>query len=96
MKLSQVADQGDESEFTVMSEASKAAFYSRYVSKVQGAPGGRRGPDGGADQCSGEEGQDSCRASCCASGAKGGSSEEACFAWNGNGFCGGLRPGEKC
>ena len=38
MKLSQVADQGDESEFTILPETKKAVFYSRYVTKVGGLP----------------------------------------------------------
>ena len=38
MKLSQVADQGDESEFMVLPETKKAAFYARYVAKVGGLP----------------------------------------------------------
>ena len=38
MKLSQVADQGDESEFVVLPEARKAKYYTKYVAKVGGMP----------------------------------------------------------
>ena len=44
MKLSQVADQGDESEFTVMPEAAKASFYTKYVTKVGGLPADEEDP----------------------------------------------------
>ena len=36
MKLSQVADQGDESEFLVEAEANKGRYYSTYMAKVGG------------------------------------------------------------
>eukprot|EP00435_Cladocopium_sp_Y103_P059823 s1426_g21.t1 len=44
MKLSQVADQGDESEFVVMSESAKAQYYSKYVAKVGGLPADAEDP----------------------------------------------------
>ena len=44
MKLSQVADQGDESEFVVLPEASKAKYYTKYVAKVGGMPADSEDP----------------------------------------------------
>ena len=44
MKLSQVADQGDESEFLVLPEASKAKYYTKYVAKVGGMPADAEDP----------------------------------------------------
>lgn len=44
MKLSQVADQGDESEFTIMPEANKALFYTKYISKMGGLPADSEDP----------------------------------------------------
>eukprot|EP00435_Cladocopium_sp_Y103_P066357 s1151_g28.t1 len=44
MKLSQVADQGDESEFPILPESQKAEFYSKYVSKVGGMPADSEDP----------------------------------------------------
>eukprot|EP00435_Cladocopium_sp_Y103_P062533 s1398_g24.t1 len=44
MKLSQVADQGDESEFPILPESQKAGFYSKYVSKVGCMPADSEDP----------------------------------------------------
>ena len=44
MKLSQVADQGDESEFTIMPESNKALFYTKYISKMGGLPADSEDP----------------------------------------------------
>eukprot|EP00435_Cladocopium_sp_Y103_P074084 s120_g46.t1 len=44
MKLSQVADQGDESEFMIMPESQKAAYYTKYVAKVGGMPADSEDP----------------------------------------------------
>lgn len=44
MKLSQVADQGDESELVVLPEASKAKYYTKYVAKVGGMPADSEDP----------------------------------------------------
>eukprot|EP00435_Cladocopium_sp_Y103_P023330 s454_g5.t1 len=44
MKLSQVADQADESEFVVMSESAKAQYYTKYVAKVGGLPADSEDP----------------------------------------------------
>eukprot|EP00435_Cladocopium_sp_Y103_P034325 s1252_g8.t2 len=44
MKLSQVADQGDESEFAILPESCKAAYYTKYVSKVGGMPADAEDP----------------------------------------------------
>ena len=44
MKLSQVADQGDDSEFPVLPEANKASFYAKYVEKMGGLPADSEDP----------------------------------------------------
>ena len=44
MKLSQVADQGDDSEFPVLPEANKATFYAKYVEKMGGLPADAEDP----------------------------------------------------
>eukprot|EP00435_Cladocopium_sp_Y103_P039809 s2729_g10.t1 len=44
MKLSQVADQGDESEFPIMPESAKAGYYTKYAAAVGGMPADSEDP----------------------------------------------------
>ena len=44
MKMTQILDQGDDGEFIVQGEDSRAAWYQQYLSTVGGLPAGRGGP----------------------------------------------------
>eukprot|EP00435_Cladocopium_sp_Y103_P025722 s2922_g6.t1 len=44
MKLSQVADQGDESEFPIIRESAKAGYYTKYAAAVGGMPADSEDP----------------------------------------------------